>query len=156
MLMGRELTFEETVVDPIDHGGVEVGKRDGWVFDTDLDGFNQGTDDDISRTEVGLCDLGLRTETVARCKCTNSLSAAEQDGWSMGLGKEKVENDTYRGGNLPTRSVPNRLVYGIGDCLTHRISQSEIRQPSTVTAKPARSGPREGPPYAAETHIIIP
>ena len=38
---------------------------------------------------------------------------------------------------------------------SHRISQSDQRQPFAVTAKPDKRGPREGPQYAAATQNVI-
>ena len=68
---------------------------------------------------MGLGDLRLRAKTFARRQYTESLSATEQDGGSMGLGKKKVEKDTYKGGKLPVELVPCKLIDGIEDFLTH-------------------------------------
>lgn len=52
--------FEEGVVDAVDEGGVEVYEGDGWVFDGDFDGLDEGRYHHFRGLDVLLVDFRLR------------------------------------------------------------------------------------------------
>ena len=78
--------LEEGVVDAVDEGGVEVHKRDGWVLDRDLNGFDKGGYDHSGGFDVLLVDFGLRAQSVVAGEGAEAFGAAEEDVRGGGLG----------------------------------------------------------------------
>lgn len=101
--------LEERVVDAVDDGSVDLDEEDGRVLDCDLEGLDEGVNNDSRGLEVALVDFGLGHEAVVARQLAETLSAAEEDVGRRGLGEEE-EHDEEDGGrgpkDLPERPAP--------------------------------------------------
>ena len=93
--------LEEGVIDAIDEGEIEVDKADGGVFEGNLNGLDEGIDEDGARAEVILVDLALGAEAGRGGEFAKALGAAEEDGGGVCFGEEEVEGDADRCSELP-------------------------------------------------------
>lgn len=98
--------LEEGVVDAVDDGGVDLDEHDGRVLEGDLEGLDEGVDEDVGDLHVALVDLALGHETLVAGELAEAAGALEEDGVAAGLGEEEEHEDEDRGGG------PDGLVEG--------------------------------------------
>ncbi len=132
--------LEEGVVNPVDDRGVEVDEGDGRIFDGDLQGFDQGRDDDGSGVETVLVDFRLRAETVVPGPLAESDRPSKKDvgGGRLGHAEEHGHPDGPRDpDDLPERPAP---AFG-GDGVAGE--QRPQRWPTIGCGDPHRQGIRQ-------------
>lgn len=101
--------LEEGVVDAVDDGGVDLHKKHGGILDGDLDGLDEGVEEDGGHLLVALVNLALRHEVVVSGGLAEALGALHQESGSAGLGEDEKHDDedgSRRPDGLEERPAP--------------------------------------------------
>lgn len=91
--------LEEGVVDTIDDSSVDLNEQHSRVLEGNLEGLDEGLEEDAGDLHVALVDFALGHEAIAAGDLAQATGTLEEDSVAAGLGEEEEhEDEDWSGG----------------------------------------------------------